>query len=491
MNIVNQPISIKGQASGKKAGLFAPTARQNGKSLFGSGGFIDLLTPLAAGSSKLRNLSAGSLKKEQDARKRSVPEGIIDGKLPSHVDEKKICREDNEATALLTPPAERAVDIPGIRVAESVTVEALDRRPGVIKNPASVDKQAARTVRDDRSALKTAPSIPVSRRREMLTGDTSRNVETEKQDLPPGSSRTMDEADETAGMKIALPGAKESGQRHLDHNTPKTDTAGLEQRYIFEAAMRQAPRAEELSGIRDRKNAAEESRIKKQVKNVVAAAPRAIGQDAVSTAGQAASLKNIDAEKENRPAGNDVREIKEITVKTDEAAGNRERSDNLIIDRHDISAAQLSSAKSAAGKVHLPVQVAQVISVAQSGIVEQIVHLGPAGGSSEISIRLDPPELGEMKIKVRMDGKKVEAEIIVDSLSVKNIINSDTARLSEAISQEGYVLENLDVSVEDPGHGGRSLFQEEDVVIREETARKSPRQDHRGQMNENGINILV
>ncbi len=110
-------------------------------------------------------------------------------------------------------------------------------------------------------------------------------------------------------------------------------------------------------------------------------------------------------------------------------------------------------------------QKINVVENAERGVVEQIAQAVSRTGKDEIKIRLFPPELGEMKISVSIKDRKVKASFIVESAAVKNAVDSGTGRLAQAISQEGFTLENLDVSVNDSEkHAGWNGPDEETVA---------------------------
>ncbi len=135
-----------------------------------------------------------------------------------------------------------------------------------------------------------------------------------------------------------------------------------------------------------------------------------------------------------------------------------------------------------------------VMSQLETGTVEHVKVLTLNGTNyGEVRLRLYPPELGEVRVKVELKGKKVKASFIVDNHRVKAIIDSNVSRLTEAFARDGYSLENMNVSV---GEGGAERsFDEEygeyfnpelDAPARSESGFRF----HRIQ-NRDGIDILV
>ncbi|MCD6380440.1 flagellar hook-length control protein FliK, partial [bacterium] len=97
----------------------------------------------------------------------------------------------------------------------------------------------------------------------------------------------------------------------------------------------------------------------------------------------------------------------------------------------------------------------KVLSDIEGKLLEQIEIIkssNAVGKETEIKIKLSPPELGELKLTVLIkEGKRLRASFVTDTTSAGKIINGGGERLSEAILRHGFVLENLDVSVGNPG----------------------------------------
>jgi flagellar hook-length control protein FliK len=90
-------------------------------------------------------------------------------------------------------------------------------------------------------------------------------------------------------------------------------------------------------------------------------------------------------------------------------------------------------------------------------VIEQVNMMRESSGlsESEIRMKLHPAELGELKISVIMkDDNRVEASIVTENVQVKAVIDAGTDKLSDSLLQNGFVLDNLDVSIDDPGQNG-------------------------------------
>ncbi len=147
--------------------------------------------------------------------------------------------------------------------------------------------------------------------------------------------------------------------------------------------------------------------------------------------------------------------------------------------------ASLAGVSSTRGRIRTPAGLTgelseRVVSSVEQGLAEKIERISVGGEKEgEVSIRLYPPELGELRIKVSLKEKRVNASFIVESAAVKNAIDDGTVKLAESISREGFVLENIDVSVGGfDEHANNGDFEDMDQAVssrpEESKARPSP-----------------
>ncbi len=81
------------------------------------------------------------------------------------------------------------------------------------------------------------------------------------------------------------------------------------------------------------------------------------------------------------------------------------------------------------------------------------VFLMAQGEIKHATIRLDPPELGMMDIKVSVQNDQTQVQIVVHNPQVREALESQSTRLREFLEQQGLSLENLDVREESRGQG--------------------------------------
>jgi flagellar hook-length control protein FliK len=80
-------------------------------------------------------------------------------------------------------------------------------------------------------------------------------------------------------------------------------------------------------------------------------------------------------------------------------------------------------------------------------------------GNGRMSIRLNPDELGELKIQVRMDDNRLKVEVQAENRVVKDLLMSNLDSLKEALSGKNFSMERFSVSTS--GGGFNSPLREE------------------------------
>ncbi|WP_224983767.1 flagellar hook-length control protein FliK [Geomonas agri] len=103
--------------------------------------------------------------------------------------------------------------------------------------------------------------------------------------------------------------------------------------------------------------------------------------------------------------------------------------------------AKLSGAKS---QLH-----ESILSQVREGVV---THDGK--GNGQMSIRLNPGELGELKIQLRMDNNRLNVEVQADNRMVKDLLMSNLDSLREALSGKNLTMEGFNVSTGGGGFNG-------------------------------------
>ncbi|MBN2209343.1 MAG: flagellar hook-length control protein FliK [Candidatus Coatesbacteria bacterium] len=71
-------------------------------------------------------------------------------------------------------------------------------------------------------------------------------------------------------------------------------------------------------------------------------------------------------------------------------------------------------------------------------------------GEQEMRIRLNPPELGAMRIRIRVAGEGVKANLLVERPQAQTLLEEGVPALMRALQEQGLKVDSLSVEV---GHG--------------------------------------
>ena len=128
------------------------------------------------------------------------------------------------------------------------------------------------------------------------------------------------------------------------------------------------------------------------------------------------------------------------------------------------ASAQHQSAVSAAGpspagaRVHTPVPAsAGVPDPPPEAVVRQVIRGARfllKDDVSEVRVRLEPPELGSVHIRLVSGGDMLSGEIGVSNSDVKGIVESHLHQLRSSLTEQGLHVGRIDVSVRDDQRGG-------------------------------------
>lgn len=80
--------------------------------------------------------------------------------------------------------------------------------------------------------------------------------------------------------------------------------------------------------------------------------------------------------------------------------------------------------------------------------------------SGNITLKLHPAELGELRMEIKVEQDNIKAHITTQNPQVQDILDRHLPRLREALSQQGLNLEQMKVTVGTNDGGNSQLFQE-------------------------------
>ena len=94
-------------------------------------------------------------------------------------------------------------------------------------------------------------------------------------------------------------------------------------------------------------------------------------------------------------------------------------------------------------------------------------------GNGQMSIRLNPGELGELKIQVRMDDNRLRVEVQADNKMVKDLLLSNLDSLKDSLASKNFTMAGFDVST--GGGGFNSPLPEQKGSPRQQSQLRSAR----------------
>ncbi len=71
-----------------------------------------------------------------------------------------------------------------------------------------------------------------------------------------------------------------------------------------------------------------------------------------------------------------------------------------------------------------------------------------------LTMRLQPPELGDLRIRMIVHGQRVTAQIDADTVRAQSLLKNNLGMLQRALEQQGMVVERLTVHLAQSGHTG-------------------------------------
>jgi flagellar hook-length control protein FliK len=92
-----------------------------------------------------------------------------------------------------------------------------------------------------------------------------------------------------------------------------------------------------------------------------------------------------------------------------------------------------------------------------SQVREKLLNQDPTGTVSKITLKLNPHELGELQINVRLENQKMTVDITAQNQVVKEALLQNIDQLKETLLRQNISMERFNVST---GDGGGQAFQQ-------------------------------
>lgn len=91
-------------------------------------------------------------------------------------------------------------------------------------------------------------------------------------------------------------------------------------------------------------------------------------------------------------------------------------------------------------------------------VKEKLATLDPQSGNGQVTLKLHPENLGELKINVQMVDQRLKVEIVAQNQTVKDALMQNLDTLKETLSRQNINMERFDVST--GGQGSNQAFRE-------------------------------
>jgi flagellar hook-length control protein FliK len=257
-------------------------------------------------------------------------------------------------------------------------------------------------------------------------------------DTPGAAARNSTAGTQELGHPVTaapvVPAAASADQQaSVQPATAQQDTAAQ----ATENFTRQAPATAEGKATRAARgsDSALKSAAQPEAATVQATTPDATGTAAPAPQARSASFSGFSAGRDGSGSG-------EEKGNTEQKAQQSASSANPFPGVGPAPEASSSAAPSEVKPTHTRDALHEsILSQVRDGVVR---HDGK--GNGEMSLRLNPGELGELKIQVRMEDNRVRIEVQADNKMVKDLLMSNLDSLKESLTSRNFSMEGFDVS---------------------------------------------
>jgi flagellar hook-length control protein FliK len=118
----------------------------------------------------------------------------------------------------------------------------------------------------------------------------------------------------------------------------------------------------------------------------------------------------------------------------------------------------------------------------ESSPAEQVVQAARAqigARQSQVHLQLEPPDLGQVRIDVRMNGKTLQVYVQTETEQAHQLLNSRAAELRNTLQAQGLNVERLHIELRSPGQSS-SPHQQQDQPGTNHSMRDAQPDAHRG-----------
>ena len=153
------------------------------------------------------------------------------------------------------------------------------------------------------------------------------------------------------------------------------------------------------------------------------------------------------------------------------------RYEQSILENQAIQSQQLQSSTAQVKQVNIDASMMQAINIVKSDaakMLQERVSSMLSISNKEAEIRLDPPEMGSMQIRIRSDAEQAQINFVVQNQQAKEALEQSMPRLREMLAEQGIDLGESTISY---GQSGNEQSDEGEGQSQGQTADKNTQQD--------------
>ena len=153
------------------------------------------------------------------------------------------------------------------------------------------------------------------------------------------------------------------------------------------------------------------------------------------------------------------------------------RYEQSILENQAIQSQQLQSSTAQVKQVNIDASMMQAINIVKSDaakMLQERVSSMLSISNKEAEIRLDPPEMGSMQIRIRSDAEQAQINFVVQNQQAKEALEQSMPRLREMLAEQGIDLGESTISY---GQSGNEQSDEGEGQSQGQTANKNTQQD--------------
>lgn len=103
-----------------------------------------------------------------------------------------------------------------------------------------------------------------------------------------------------------------------------------------------------------------------------------------------------------------------------------------------------------------PTWVARHADATEVERIARVIRSNVSDRNGQIQMRLHPPELGTMRVDVRLRAGQLDLRVQVERAGVQELMTSRLGRLGQALEQHGVVIQRAEVEIRSPASSGAS-----------------------------------